>query len=50
MPFPTWSYLTEQVPVPAVIVKLLPEFVQSPPLEKLTAPPGAFAATLKLSR
>ena len=31
-----------------MIVKVAPEFVQEPALEKLTAPPGAVAATPKL--
>jgi hypothetical protein len=37
-----------QVPLPLVSVNVLPELVQAPALEKLTAPPGAFAATSKL--
>ena len=44
---PAWSYRTEHVPVPLVIVNTAPAFVQEPELEKLTAPPGANAATVK---
>jgi len=36
------------VPLPLVIVNVLPEFEHEPPLEKLTTPPGAFAAIPKL--
>jgi hypothetical protein len=35
--------------VPLVIVNVLPEFEQTPVLEKLTTPPGALAATPKLA-
>ena len=45
---PAWSYLTEHVPVPLVIVNVDPEFEQAPELEKVTAPAGAVAATEKL--
>ena len=45
---PAWSYLTEHVPVPLVIVNTAPEFEQAPELEKATAPAGAVAATEKL--
>ena len=45
---PAWSYLTLQVPVLLVIVKVLPEFIQAPALENVTTPPAAFAATPKL--
>ena len=48
MPLPAWSNLTEQAVVPLVIVKVEPTFEQPPALEKLTAPPGAVAATVKL--
>ena len=48
MASPAWSYLTEQVPLPLVIVKLAAVFEQEPALEKLTEPPGAVAATEKL--
>ena len=34
--------------MPLVIVKVAPVFEQTPALEKVTTPPGAFAATLKL--
>jgi hypothetical protein len=34
-----------QVPVPLVIVNVAPLWVQEPALEKVTAPPGALAAT-----
>ena len=39
--------MTEQAPVPLVIVKLAPVFEQEPELENVTAPPGAVAATEK---
>ena len=42
--------MTLHVPVPAVIVKLEALFEQAPPLEKVTEPPGAVAATPKLVR
>jgi hypothetical protein len=45
---PGWSYCTEQVPVAAVIVNVPAEFEHEPALEKLTAPAGALAATVKL--
>ena len=47
---PAWSYLTEQVPVPLVIVNVAAVFVQAPELEKVTAlaEPPPVAATLKL--
>ena len=48
MALPAWSYLTVHVPVPLVIVNVAPTFVQTPLLEKLTGPLGAFAATPKL--
>ena len=44
---PAWSYRTEHDPVPLVIVKVDPEFEQTPALENTTAPPGADAATEK---
>ena len=40
--------MTEHVPVAAVIVNVAPELVHAPELEKVTAPPGAEAATEKL--
>jgi hypothetical protein len=40
--------MTEQVPLLLVIVKVAPLFEQEPSLEKLTAPAGAVAATVKL--
>ena len=40
--------MTVQVPVLAVMVKVLPVFEQTPELEKLTTPPGALAWTPKL--
>ena len=45
---PAWSYRTEHDPVPLVIVNTAPEFEQAPELEKVTAPAGAVAATVKL--
>jgi hypothetical protein len=33
LPSPAWSYITEQVPVLLVIVKVAPLFVQDPLLE-----------------
>src|SRR4051794_39029620 len=44
---PGWSNTTVQVPVPLVIVNVAPVFVHAPLLEKVTAPPGAVAATVK---
>ena len=44
---PAWSYRTEHVPVPLVIVNVDPVFEQAPELENVTAPAGAVAATEK---
>ena len=45
---PAWSYLTAQIPVRLVIVKVAPLFEQAPPLEKVTAlpEPPPIAATV----
>ena len=45
-----WSYRTEHVPVPLVIVNVAPEFEQVPELENVTAPAGAVAATVSSFR
>jgi hypothetical protein len=47
---PAWSYFTEHVPVPLVMVNVEPMFEQEPLLEKVTALPEAppVAATPKL--
>src|SRR5262249_10903942 len=45
---PGWSYRTEHVPVPLVIVNVAPTFEHAPALENTTEPPGAVAATEKL--
>ena len=47
---PVWSYLTEQVPVPLVIVNVAPVFEHEPALENVTAlpEPPPVAATEKL--
>src|SRR3954451_11219114 len=48
---PAWSYRTEQVPVPLVIVNVAPVFVHEPELENVTGlpEPPPVAATLKLA-
>jgi hypothetical protein len=45
---PAWSYVTEHVPLPLVIVNVDPAFVHAPELENETVPPGAEAVTPKL--
>jgi hypothetical protein len=47
---PAWSYFTEHVPVPVVIVNSGPTFVQAPALENVTElpEPPPVAATEKL--
>jgi hypothetical protein len=46
---PAWSYLTVQVPVPLVMVKVAPTFVQTPALLYETGKPELeVAATVKL--
>jgi hypothetical protein len=45
---PAWSYCTEHVPIPLVIVNVAPTFEHEPALENATGPPGAVAATEKL--
>ena len=47
---PTWSYKTVQVPVPLVIVKVEPTFVQTPDaLYATSSPEVAVAETVKLA-
>ena len=45
---PAWSYRTEHVPVPLVIVNVAPEFEQTPDARERDDAAGAFAATAKL--